>query len=104
MARAAPSMSLGSQEKFGAPCERFSALCCAASWPITVKIVVPTSGNFERGVQRLCIDAFYPPPDGRRQWQGIGELSRRPDARPDGRRPLFRTLMGVGSRRDSLRC
>src|ERR1700741_337897 len=39
-------------EKSGKPWPRFTALHSVASWLITVKIVVPTSGNFDC----ICID------------------------------------------------
>jgi hypothetical protein len=48
MCRATASTRAGSQSKSGKPCERLMAPVSAASFDITVKIVVPTFGSLER--------------------------------------------------------
>src|SRR5688572_23362145 len=47
MCRATASTSAGSQSKSGKPCERLTAPTSAASFDMTVKIVVPTAGSRE---------------------------------------------------------
>ena len=47
MCRATASTSAGSQSKSGNPCERLTAPTSAASFDITVKMVVPTEGRAE---------------------------------------------------------
>src|SRR5690242_12939063 len=46
IARASVSRKFCGGSKSGKPCPRFTALCSSASWLMTVKIVVPTLGNF----------------------------------------------------------
>src|SRR6476646_3067073 len=53
MCRAIASTSAGSQSKSGNPCDRLIASRSAASFDITVKIVVPTDGSFEVMVMGL---------------------------------------------------
>ncbi len=51
MCRATASTSAGSQSKSGKPCDRLTAPTSAASFDITVKMVVPTEGRRERSVE-----------------------------------------------------
>src|SRR3954452_221630 len=48
MCRATASTSAGSQSKSGNPCDKLIAPRSAASLDMTVKIVVPTLGSFDR--------------------------------------------------------
>src|SRR5687767_6614054 len=47
MCRATASTKAGSQSKSGNPCDRLMAPVSAASFDMTVKIVVPTEGSFD---------------------------------------------------------
>src|SRR3954470_19931234 len=47
MCRVTASTSAGSQSKSGNPCDRLIAPRSAASFDMTVKIVVPTLGSFD---------------------------------------------------------
>src|SRR6185436_9145767 len=58
MYRATASTSAGSQSKSGNPCDRLIAPRSAASFDITVKIVVPTLGSFDvrtRVITATCL-------------------------------------------------
>jgi hypothetical protein len=47
MWRATASINAGSQLKSGYPCDRLIAPVSAASFDMTVKMVVPTDGSFD---------------------------------------------------------
>src|SRR3954470_20219121 len=52
MCRATASTSAGSQSKSGNPCDRLIAPRSAASFDMTVKMVVPTFGSFDCSITR----------------------------------------------------
>src|SRR5690625_5064750 len=85
MARSRASTSRGGTSKSGKPWPRLTAPCSAASWDMTVKMVVPTCGSLLwRSMRRV-----YPRHSGRRTGYNvqIPSLARpgpcqEPDARP----------------------
>src|SRR5215203_951356 len=54
MCRVTASTSAGSQSKSGKPCDRLIAPRSAASFDMTVKIVVPTFGNLDFSILSSC--------------------------------------------------
>ena len=57
IAWSSPSSRRAGAGKSGKPWPRLTAWCSAASWDITVKIVVPTLGSLVRGIGP--VRAFY---------------------------------------------
>src|SRR5690606_30751960 len=114
IARASASRSACGPSKSGNPWPRLIALWLAASWLITVKIVVPTLGNFvsicisPRRMTRTPLIVHAPDDDrqcpfagiGRRPFlprraQGSGRCDRPVEALHDGRR-----IGALGTARD----